>query len=331
MLIEIQEIKKRIITLFIKTTPLIAFLIALLWLYILYPASFELMWKGRTFQLFFIWLIFIEIILTWETMKPRKIPTPFSIKSLIHNSVLFMPVIYVALTNYFGVNELITNISKLAGIQWWDSMALAIEYLVFTLFSIWIFYNSFGKKGLKDFSLPIIFLGIVGWLYIIDNIFPYGKFTPFQIIVPTTATIAAIFLGYIGYQTVLITTGTMPRLTATDPTNLARTATFDIAWPCAGIESLLIYCVITSLFLKRLPISLKRKITYFISGAIITYFINILRIVTIFEIGMGHGDFQQFHFYYGPLYSILWIILYPIIILVIQKFLPKKQEPTQEK
>ena len=288
------------------------------------------MWKGRTFQLFFIWLIFVEIILTWETIKTERITTTSSIKFFIFIFALFMPVTYVVLSNYFGINELITSISKQSGIQWWDSMALAIEYLTFTLFSIFIVYFSFGKKGLKEFIIPIIFLGTVGALYIIDNVFPYGEFTPFQLIVPTTATIAANFLGIMGYQTTLITTGIMPRLTATDTTNFAKTATFDIAWPCAGIESLLIYSVIILLFLKRLPISYKRKITYFITGAIITYFINILRIVTIFEIGMAQGDFQQFHFYYGPLYSILWIIVYPIIILIIQN-LSKKLRSTQIK
>lgn len=129
------------------------------------------MWKGRTFQLFFIWLIFVEIILTWETIKTERITTTSSIKFLIFIFALFMPVTYVVLSNYFGINELITSISKQSGIQWWDSMALAIEYLTFTLFSIFIVYFSFGKKGLKEFIIPIIFLGTVGALYIIDNFF----------------------------------------------------------------------------------------------------------------------------------------------------------------
>lgn len=156
---------------------------------------------------------------------------------------------------------------------------------------------------------------MVGVLYTIDNIYPYGQFTPFQLLVPTTATLAAAVLGVMGYQTNLTTSGSMPRLTATDPTNPLRTATFDIAWPCAGIESLLIFTVVALLFLKRMPISLKAKIGYFAVGAAVTYFINILRIITIFTIGMNGGDVQLFHFYYGPLYSIAWIVAYPLIIL----------------
>jgi thaumarchaeosortase len=327
MQIKIQEIRKTKDS-FLKTAPLIAFTFAILWLYLLYPMSFELMWKGRTFQLFFIWLIFVEVLLNWESIQTIRETTLFSIKSLTYILVLILPATYVVVSNYFGLNVFITSFSKQMNIQWWDSMALSIEYLIFTFLSGLIIYLSFGKNGLKKFSIPIVFLGIVGTLYAIDNIFPYGEFTPFQLIVPTTAMIATQILSLLGYDTTLTTMNNMPRLTAIDPNNPLRSATFDIAWPCAGIESLLIYSVIILLFLKRLPISWKRKTIYYMIGALITYLINILRIVTIFTIGMEQGDFQLFHFYYGPLYSISWIIFYPLIILAIQRSLKKIKSKT---
>jgi hypothetical protein len=40
-----------------------------------------------------------------------------------------------------------------------------------------------------------------------------------------------------------------------------------------------------------------------------------LRIATIFMIGAGGGDIYPFHNYYGPLYSISWIISYPLVII----------------
>src|SRR3989339_659633 len=45
------------------------FTVPLILLYFLNPGSFESMWKGRTFQLFFIWLVALEFILSWETIK----------------------------------------------------------------------------------------------------------------------------------------------------------------------------------------------------------------------------------------------------------------------
>ena len=73
----------------------------------------------------------------------------------------------------------------------------------------------------------------------------------------------------------------MPTLTAWDPEDPSKIANFDIGWPCAGVESLIIYTVTTSLFLKNSKFSSMQKFAYFIFGAIVTYLINILRITTI--------------------------------------------------
>ena len=318
----------------LKLLPLAAFAMPLLWLYLLDAGSFELMWKGRTFQLFFIWLIALELILSWESLQPLKMEKSTSAKTLAFIAALLLPTLYVAASNYLGLNVAIAEASRQSGVTWWGSMALSTEYLVFAaLFCIMVFLQ-FGKKGLKYFSVPAVFLGIVGALYTIDNVFPYGQFTPFQLLVPTTASLAATTLNLMGYQTSLATAGTMPRLTATDPANPLRTATFDIAWPCAGIESLLIFTVVALLFLKRMPISWKAKTAYFAVGAVVTYIINILRIATIFIIGMDSGDVQMFHFYYGPLYSIAWIVFYPLLILGSQtlwrKIPRKNSKPTKE-
>ena len=167
--------------------------------------------------------------------------------------------------------------------------------------------------------LPALFAALVGVLYTIDNVFPYGQFTPFQILVPTTAGLAASVLGVMGYgvvQGVEFGTG-MPTLQVTGELGTAK---FSIAWPCAGIESLLIFTAVALLFLKRMNISWKAKIGFFALGAGITYFINLLRIATIFTIGAQYGvessQVQAFHFYYGPLYAMAWIISYPLILLV---------------
>ena len=302
-----------------KLLPWLVFTVPILWLYLLDASSFELMWKGRTFQLFFIWLIALELILNWETLQPNKINKLASAKTFALIAVLLLPTVYVATSNYLGLNISMVETARQIGIMWWNSMALSAEYLVFTvLFGLMIFLQ-FGKKGLKDFSVSLFFLGTVGVLYTIDNIFPYGQFTPFQLLVPTTARLAVNILNAMGYQTSLTTVGNMSRLTATDPANSLRTATFNIAWPCAGIESLIIFTVVALLFLKRMPISWKAKAAYLAVGAAVTYLINILRITAFYPIGMDYGTTSEqvklLHCYYGPLYSITWIIFYPLIIL----------------
>ena len=116
----------------------------------------------------------------------------------------------------------------------------------------------------------------------------------------------------------------MPTLQAAGPLGTAK---FAIAWPCAGIESFLIFFAVALLFLRRMHISWRAKTGYFVFGAAVTYFINVLRIVNIFTLGMQYGvessQVQGFHFYYGPLYAIAWIVSFPLIILLSQSLWAK--------
>ncbi len=322
----IWDTVKRQSNLLLKITPLIAFAIPLLWLYLLEPTTFELMWKGRTFELFFIWLISLELVLGWEDFPKDKIRTLVSARTAIFAAALTLPALYVAASYFWGLNEVIFNWATASGITWANAMALSTEYLAFAAMFSAIVLLSFGIKGLKAFSVSAFFLLVVGAIYAIDNIYPYGQFTPFQIFVPTTTALSSAILSLMGYTTSLSyeqtsAQGNMPLLTATNPATHAS-ATFSIAWPCAGIESFLIFTVVVLLFLKRMPISLKGKIGYFALGAAVTYIINAFRIVNIFSAGIVYGEnsvqVQDIHFYYGPLYAVAWIVSYPLLILVSQ-------------
>ena len=302
----------------LKLLPLVAFAVPFVWLYFLEPATFEAMWKGRTFQLFFIWLVGLELILDWEKLQTNKITEIFSVRTAAFATAIVLPTLYVVASYYWGLNSAIMSWASQNQIMWADSMPLSTEYLVFAMLFGLMVSLSFGSKGLKTFSVPIFFLALVGAIYTIDNVFPYGQFTPFQIFVPTTTTLAAAILNLLGYTTNITYTqssseGAMPVLTATN--HLGASATYSIAWPCAGIESFLIFTVIILLFLKRTPISLKSKLGFFAFGAVITYIINAFRIVEIFQIGASGGNIDMFHFYYGPLPAVIWIVLYPLIIL----------------
>jgi len=317
----------RTIAFLLKVLPLVAFVVPLALLYLLNPMdtylnvsaqqSFELMWKGRTFQLFFIWLIALEFILSWETIT-SKINLQNKPRVAAYAVALLLPTLYV-LWEFSGLNGAIAGWSLQSGVAFAGSMPLAIEYLVLSFIFLLTVFLSFGKKGLIGFVLPAIFLALVGLLYTIDNVFPYGEFTPFQLLVPTTASLAAGVLNLMGYTIipgVEAATG-MPTL---DVSGQLGTATFAIAWPCAGIESLLIFTAVALLFLKRMNLSWKAKIGFFAIGAGVTYFINVLRIATIFTIGVQYGAYSeqvnQFHYYYGPLYAMAWIVSYPLLIIL---------------
>jgi thaumarchaeosortase len=297
-------------------TPLVAFAVPLLWLFLLNPASFDAMWKGRTFQLFFVWLILLEVILGWETLQKGRINKPTKLRLTALLIALLLPTIYVVTSNYLGLNAAIVESSKQNGVYWFNDMPAAVEYLVFAGFFSLMAFLILGLNGLKSFSIPILFSAIVGAVFIIDSVYPNEQFTPFQFLVPATTILAANTLGFMGYNATLdFSHGNLPQLTVTDPSNSLKTASFGIAWPCAGIESLLIFAVTIMLFLKRMPISWQAKIGYFAFGAGVTYLINILRIVSIFLFALGGGYVNVFHQTYGPLFPIAWIVSYPLIIL----------------
>ncbi len=281
--------------------------------------SFQLMWKGRTFQLFFVWLIALEFILSWENIK-TKINQQNKAGLIAVSIALLLPTLYVISEYFFGLNSAIAGAAFQSGIYFYNSMPIAIEYIVFSVCFCLITFLCFGKNGLRGFALPAVFAAIVGIIYTIDNVFPYGRFTPFQLLVPTTANLAGSVLRLMGYAVLPGTDNGMPTLQVTGA--VGSTTTFAIAWPCAGIESLLIYTAVSLLFLQRMPLTWKSKAGFFVVGAAITYCINVLRIASIFIIGtQNFGNInaqpvQDFHFYYGPLFSLAWIVSYPLIIML---------------
>jgi thaumarchaeosortase len=311
-----QAIKKNP-TILIKTAPILSLIIPLLIIYHRYPESYEATWKGRTYYLFFIWLIFLELILNWEKIQVNKLKKPKSIRTMAFIILLLLPTMYVVAANYYGLNDTIKELAMKNNVPRAHEIPLSTEYLIFTIFFALTNLLAHGREGLKTHSISIIFLGIIGSIYAIDSVYPYGSFTPFQIIVPTTAALAASVLNLMGYQTEWI--GQLLGTPVLRVWNQKGEAVAGIAWSCSGVDSLILYSVTILLFLKDSGISWKWRTIYFAIGAAITYFINILRIVTIFIIGIDYGvgsaQWWQFHNYYGALYSISWIITYPLIII----------------
>lgn len=306
-------------------------------LYYVDAPSFDKTWKGRTFYLFFMWLFAMELILDWEKYVPEQKNEQRSIVRIIALAVaVALPSIYVAIEYFYGLNAAIVDLSFRNGIgaTWAYVVPLSIEYLVFAAMFITVFVAAYGMIGLKGFSISASLLAVIGSIYMTDNLIPGGNFTPFQIIVPTTARLAAWVLNQMGYHTVLSFSGNVPGLYATNVNGITWGASID--WPCSGVESLIIYTVVMLLFLKKSTISWRQRAGYFAVGAMITYFINIFRIVTFYVIGtqtypnadaLNKAIFLH-HDYYGPLYSIIWITSYPLIIIGTQllwkKIRPKK-------
>jgi thaumarchaeosortase len=333
---------KAIRMILMKILPIIALIPPFLILYSLDPASFEKTLEGRTFYLFFVWLVFLEVIMNWDKVQESKISKARSPRTAAFIAVLLLPTIYIIVANYFGMNDAIVSWATLVAHYFELSTAnlglvpLSTEYLVLTVLFASTISLSFGLGHLKDFALSTLFLGAMGLVYSINNFYPYGLFTPFQIPVPITTQLAAGVLNLMGYSTSISQTsdsnyGWISSLSVTNPKEPfklnSNPISLGVAWPCAGVESLIIYTITILIFLKASNLSWKRGTIYFAIGAIVTYFINVLRIVTIFTLAMQYGwpspQASEFHDYFGQLYSITWIMFYPLIIIGSQHLLSK--------
>ena len=136
-MINAERSVKKHFGLLVKLLLVAAFTVPLLWLYLLDAGSFELMWKGRTFQLFFIWLVGLELILDWEMLLENRLGRLWSVRGVAFAVALTLPTVYVVAANYWDLNGAITSWAIQSHIQWASSMPLSIEYLIFAaLFSL---------------------------------------------------------------------------------------------------------------------------------------------------------------------------------------------------
>ena len=315
---------------------LFSFILPIATLYFLDPPSFQKVWKGRVPLLLFLWLLFLEIALGWEKLSKessnalRRFKEKFSrIKSYIPSwlkisviaIVVAAPTAYVIATFLFGLNEIIVEIGKRLGLvdNWFleVSWPLSVEYLLFATFFTALSFLLYGTKGLKQFSISTFFLWATGFFYTVDTFYPEGSLVVLNRLASLIVYVAAPMLRWMGYVVTYIPQSNAIIVDGGYYGGIPHIFVARIYWPCAGINSLIIYTVVILLFLKNVAISLKWKVTCFVVGAVGTFFVNILRIVTILKIGadIGTRTADMFHSYYGEMFFIVWIIAYPIIII----------------
>lgn len=295
---------------------------------------FELTWKGRMFLLVFLWLFLIESALDWRSITEE---TPKS-RSLMLASLIcaLIPTLYILAINFLGLDLSLLQFGRDIGIrsvtpenQPWDFLYLqwpiSCEYVVFTIFFVSATVLAYKMRGLKYFSISFTLLGGIAVAYMFDTIYPFGVFRPLQAFALPTAAVAAALLDLLGYAVrltfpVYAFESYLPSLAISMG---GQSASVIIAWACAGVQSLLLYIVIILVFFKKAELSGFRKLAYFIIGLFGTFFVNVLRVISILLIMLDHGHEagMVFHNTYGEMYSVIWILLYILSIGFIQRFM----------
>lgn len=323
-----------------------SFLITLLTIYAFEPNSFLNAWKGRAFYLFFLWLFTLEFILGNPNPKPTKQHSGEWARLILGAFILMIPTIYIIETHMFGLNTTIINIGKslsigqgfsesdstwLVNISW----PLSVEYLIVAVSIFLAVLVMLDFEGVKQFPISIFLLGMMGVFYTIDTFRPYGTATipnflipiispnnnfSIQSLVPITSSAVAIILQNMGRTVQMVV---QPQDSGVQMLVSGSPAIFGIYWPCAGIHSLFIYTFVILIFLKDSPLSLIGKAVCLAVGAVGTFFVNVLRIVSIINIyiAMGPAAGDYFHNYYGELFFLAWLVAYLFALVIIQRFL----------
>lgn len=296
---------------------------------------FELTWKGRMFLLVFLWILLVESAIDWKKLMDEK---PESRSVMLASIVCaFVPTVYVLATSFFGFDLTVLRIGQeVFGIRSvtssnepWDFLHLqwpiSCEYIVFAVFFIGAVMLAYRTKGLKSLSISLTLLGGIGVAYMFDTIYPFGIFRPLQAFALPTSAVAAALFDLLGYTVRLVfpvysVESYLPALTVTAG---ERTASVTIAWACAGVQSLLLYLVIILVFFKKADISAFRKLAYFIIGLFGTFFVNVLRVFSILIVMLDYGKEagEIFHNTYGEIYSVIWILLFILLIGFIERFM----------
>ncbi len=295
---------------------------------------FNLTWKGRMFYLFFIWIFVLEAITDWRKISSARSTRPRMTAALIMAAA---PVFYIVSLNFLGLDSAVLQLAQMIGpikndflIQDWP---ISFEYLILGMFWLVSILLAYGKTGLKTFAISLGLLWMVGLVYTLDTIFPFGVLKPLQALALPTAATATGIMDLLGYQVMLTfperhTTAygidLVPRITilADAGNHQINQVSLLVAWPCAGVQSLFLFILIFFLFMMRSSLSQLHKVTYFFVGLIGTFMVNVARVISISLVMLysGQAAGMAFHNTYGELYFLAWMGFYILLIVLIEKY-----------
>jgi len=302
---------------------------------------FDYSWKGRMFLLFFLAIFILEYV---TNRGLPQVTSDSKNKRLLRYflALLFasLPLIWIFSVNFLGLDKVVVSAGDfLRGDYWREVLAnnpndpnsvnnflsgdwpLSVDYLVFTISFIIAVFLAHGRAGLKAYSISLALIGGIGAIFLVDTLFPYGALKPLQMLALPTSACAASFLEFLGFK---VSLAYLPAMQSSPMIMIypeGGSASANINWPCAGVHSLFPFTLIMVLLLNKSGLSLFRKTLYFIMGFVITYFVNVLRIVVYFIILYYNGSSAAaiYHSDYGELLFVGWVGLYILFIILIEK------------
>ena len=304
---------------------ILSYTVPIFMLYLFDPSSFNESWVGRFQYTTFLCILIIELAFGHKTSK--NVLDSYGKKRLFGIfAALVFPTLYVILT-HMGLMDAIIQLGRLIGVpsggvygyrlllvHWPQSL----EYLVFTGSLLAATILVYGKYGIKHHKISSFFLGAIGFFYTYDTFFPGTSSAFLQWFVPPVIGSTIFLLNSLGYMAQVYSISDSWGILVRGETG--RSFAVVINWPCAGINSLIIYSFTIILVLSIISTSVRRKIIYAIVGAAGTFMANIFRIVSICQIGVntGYEAANLFHDSYGEIFFLVWMAIFMLAVLVVE-------------
>jgi thaumarchaeosortase len=304
---------------------ILSFTVPIFILYLFDPSSFSESWIGRFPYSTFLWMLFIELAFNHKVSENRLDSYGKKRWFGIFAAIVF-PTFYVILT-HVGLMDGIIQLGRLVGvpsggiygegflqIHW----PIELEYLVFTASLLATTVLLYGTRGPKRHMISSFFLGAVGLSFMYDTFYPFASSKILESFVPPVIESTVFLLSSLGYMARMILVSDGWGILVKGSTG--RMFAVEINWPCAGIQSLIIYSFTIILVLSIISVRVRRKIVYAMIGAGGTFVANILRIVSICQIGVntGYEAANMFHDSYGEIFFLVWMAMFILVILVIE-------------
>lgn len=288
----------------------IALFLPILFLYIVIPDSFKYNWGGRGGLLFVLLFIGVEWLEARNTLAFTLSPKTYigTVACLIGALTYYWAVSLGGFSN--SILQFGENLKLPEPFNWpW-----VVDYAVFATYFIGITFSFFGFRAIKQFPISILYTLGMMLLLLLDVLFPYSSLTLLQAIVPTILYFLTFLLEKSGIP-FLIAQGNILLIWGKE--GLLSLA---IYWPCAGVHSMLIYLLVITVVMMKLEAPRIRKLGYVISGAVGTFFVNVLRLFLVCYYGAFISkDVWLFHETIGEVLFLTWIVLFIVAIVLIER------------
>lgn len=293
--------------------------------------SFILGWnEGRGGLLFAVLFLLIE----WYDSRDA-----FRIENLSKRRIALWSSTLAGISVYYGavyllqLQEAISNLGKSLGIskEGLLSWTWLWEYVVFASYLAAYTAALHGVDAVKRTITPLVYCVGSAIILLLDALFPYESLGILAGIVPFIVRAVVSLLWASGVAVV-----DSPLRAVKPPwvyvdgnqlflNGLKGMVVLEINWPCAGVLSMLIYSLVVAILMVKMEAPRRRKLIYLAVGAAGTFMVNVIRIFLItLAVAYSNIDLRVFHETVGEVLFVMWIVIYLVSTLTVEKALANR-------